>query len=533
MLLEFNAMATKVKNLPLVLLILDGWGIAPASRGNAFTGSKIPIYNQLIRNYKTFSLAAAGEAVGLPWGEPGNSEVGHLNLGAGKIVYQPVLKINKAIEDKTFLKNEQLLGAIEHCKKNNSSLHLMGLLSDGGVHSHQDHLYALLEMAAKYGLRRVYVHVFLDGRDTAFNSGLYYVKQLEKVMKQLGVGRIATVAGRFFAMDRDNNWDRAEKVYRAMVNGEAEKTYESAVEAVNDSYANKIYDEEFKPCLIKVDSNAGTSRVQTGDSLIFYNYRPDRARQLSKAFALPTFDKFNRPDIGNTYFVTLVEYDPDLPVKVAFIKDLVETPVGKVWSDAGLSQLHVAETEKYAHVTYFFNGGKNTTFKGETDKIVPSAGVASYADKPEMSVGEIKKQTLEALKKNEYDCYVINFANADMVGHTGDIRATQIGLECVDKAVKELATQTLKMGGVMVVTADHGNAEEMVNWENGEIIKEHSRNPVPCLLIGEDFRLREARAEIFLIDSIKITGILSDVTPTLLAILGLEIPSAMTSRPLI
>ena len=526
-------MNQNIKNLPIVLLILDGWGIAPSSRGNAFTGSKIPIYNQLVRNYKCFSVAASGEAVGLPWGEPGNSEVGHLNLGAGKIVYQPVLLINKSIEDKTFFNNEELMAAIQNCKQKNSTLHLMGLLSEGGVHSHQDHLYALLELAARNGLKKVYVHVFLDGRDSAFDSGAHYVSQLEKIMNQLGVGKIATICGRFWAMDRDNNWDRVGKAYEAMALGKSDKVYPNAALAIKESYANKVYDEEFAPCVIGQQGDENSARIQSGDSLIFYNYRPDRARQLTKAFSLPSFDKFKRPRLDNIHFVTLVEYDPDLPVKVAFKKEIIKTPIGKVWSDSGLSQFHVAETEKYAHVTYFFNGGEDVVFKGEDNKIVDSAGVASYADKPEMSVNEIKKVVLEDMQKNGHHCYVVNFANADMVGHTGNIRATRFGVETVDKAIKDLAKQVLKMNGVLVITADHGNAEEMVNWENGEIIKEHSRNPVPALIIGEQFRLQSPKPETFSLDSLDVVGVLSDVTSTLLAINGLDQPETMTSRSLI
>lgn len=523
-------MATQFKNLPLVLLILDGWGIAPASRGNSFTGAETPFYNDLVRNYKTFSLAASGEAVGLPWGEPGNSEVGHLNLGAGKIVYQPVLKINKSIEDQTFFSNEVLLGAVKHCQKNNSSLHIMGIVSDGGVHGHIDHLYSLLELASRNNLSRVYVHAFLDGRDVAFTSGLDYIAALEKVLASLGAGKIASVSGRFYAMDRDNHWERTEKVYQAML-GHAEQTFGSASQAVTESYSRKIYDEEFAPCLIK--SGQESYAVSSGDALIFFNYRPDRARQITKAFASENFDKFEREKLADLYFATLTEYDPELAVKVAFSADLIPAPIAKVWSDSGLKQLHLAETEKYAHVTYFFNGGKDIVFPGQENQIIPSAGVPSYADKPEMSVFEIKDKTIEILKKSIFDCFVVNFANADMVGHTGNINATRQALQAVDKAIKDLAGEITKMGGVLVVTADHGNAEEKVDWETGDIVKEHSRNPVPCILAGEPFRISTPRPDGFGLDQLPVTGVLSDVTPTLLNINGLPIPASMTSRSLI
>lgn len=523
-------MATQFKNLPLILLILDGWGIAPPSRGNAFTGADTPFYNDLLRNYQTFAVAASGEAVGLPWGEPGNSEVGHLNLGAGKIVYQPVLKINRSIENKSFFENETLLGAVKHCQKNNSSLHLMGILSDGGVHGHIDHLYALLELAARNNLTKVFVHGFLDGRDTPFASGLDYVSQLEKVFASLGAGKLVSLSGRFWGMDRDNHWERTEKAYRTIL-GQSEQIFVSAREAVAASYGRKVFDEEFAPCLIKSDNE--TQKISSGDAVIFFNYRPDRARQLTRALGDANFDKFPRKEIADLYFATLTEYDPQLPVKVAFRQDLVENPIAKAWSDAGLKQLHLAETEKYAHVTYFFNGGQDIVFPGQENQIIPSAGVPSYADKPEMSVFEIKDKAIEMLKKSIFDCFVVNFANADMVGHTGNIAATRQALADVDKAIKELAGLAAKLNGVLVITADHGNAEEKVDWETGGIVKEHSRNPVPCTLVGSQFRLGEPRPDNFYLDQLSVAGVLSDVTPTLLSICGLTIPGSMTSRSLI
>jgi len=526
-------MSPETKNLPLVLLILDGWGIASPSRGNAFTAGTAPFFSQLTREYQTFSLAAAGEAVGLPWGEAGNSEVGHLNLGAGRIVYQEVLKINKSIENGSFFDNEVLNAAIANCKQHNSSLHLLGLVSEGGVHSHQDHLYALLELAAKSSLRRVYVHVFLDGRDSPFSSGLGYVQALERVMQRLGVGRIATISGRFYAMDRDNHWDRIESVYRAMVRGEAQE-FESAEAAVRASYDQKVFDEEFAPCVIKSKDNENPGRVQPGDSAVFFNYRPDRARQLAKAFVLPTLPKFNRgPALTNLYFATLTEYEPDLPLKVAFVKEMVDYPLARVWSEAGLTQLHIAETEKYAHVTYFFNGGKDITFPGQENVIVPSLGVASYADKPEMSVNEITDKVVAAIEKNSHHCFVVNFANADMVGHTGNLKATQVALGYVDQCLKKVAAAVIKRGGVLVITADHGNAEEKVNWESGRIMKEHTASPVPCVLAGEPFKLLPARGDNFELHRLSVSGVLSDVAPTVLAIIGLERPGAMTSHSLI
>ena len=526
-------MTNQIKNLPLVLLILDGWGIAPPSRGNAFSAGTTPFFNQLTRQYQTFSLAASGEAVGLPWGEAGNSEVGHLNLGAGRIVYQEVLKINKAIENGTFFDNQALTAAIGNCKQHNSSLHLLGLLSEGGVHSHQDHLYALLELAARSALRRGYVHVFLDGRDAPFNSGLGYVQSLERGMKRLGVGKIATISGRFYALDRDNHWDRIESVYRAMVRGEA-KEYDSAEAAVTASYSQNIFDEEFIPGVIKSGETNGASRVQPGDSAIFFNYRPDRARQLTKAFVLPTLPKFNRgPALTNLYFATLTEYEPDLPLKVAFVKETVDYPLARVWSEAGLTQLHLAETEKYAHVTYFFNGGKDITFQGQENVIVPSLGVATYADRPEMSVQEITEKVVAALERNTHNCLVVNFANADMVGHTGNLKATQLALGYVDQCLKRVVASVAKRNGTLIITADHGNAEAKVNWESGRIIKEHTANPVPCILAGESFKLIPPRDDDFELHRLPVSGVLSDVGATALSIIGLPRPKAMTAHSLI
>jgi len=521
------------KSLPLVLLILDGFGIAPPSRGNAISQTKMPNFNSLIQKYQTYALAAAGEAVGLPWGEPGNSEVGHLNLGAGRIVYQEVLRINKSIEQKTFFDNDVLSGAIKHCKKHNSSIHLMGLLSDGGVHSHQDHLYALLELMSRAGLKRVYIHAFLDGRDTTFDSGLSYIKQLEKTTKRINVGSIATVSGRYYAMDRDNHWDRIEKTYHAMVKAESDQTFTSAAEAIKESYARKVYDEEFVPVVIRQEKNGGSGRIQPGDSVIFFNYRPDRAREMTKAFVLPTFTKFDRTALSDLYFVTLTEYEPDLPVHVAYTKEIIEHPVSLLISQAGLSQLHIAETEKYAHVTYFFNGGKDSVFPGQENKIIPSAGVASYADKPEMSAREIVKEVLANIKMQKYHVYVINLANPDMVGHTGNLRATQKALGFVDAAVGDISKAVRAEGGVLLITADHGNAEEMVNWENGHIMKEHSANPVPLVIAGERYVLKKSRESDFTLDQLPVGGVLSDVGPTLLSILNIAPHESMTSRALV
>jgi len=527
-------MSASANNLPLAFVILDGFGIAEPSRGNAITEARLPFYGSLLRQYPVFSLAASGEAVGLPWGEPGNSEVGHLNLGAGRIVYQDVLRINQAIEDGSFFENTELGGAIAHCKKHNASLHILGILSDGGIHGRADHLYASLELAARAKLSRVFLHLILDGRDTPYNSAANYLKQLEKVCKRLAVGTIATVSGRFYAMDRDNHWDRIEQVYRAMVRSESAETFPDALAALEASYGRSVYDEEFVPVVIAPQAGGnGASRVQPGDSVIFTNYRPDRARELTIAFVLPGFNKFPRTLLSDLYFVTMSTYGADLPVRAAFKKEFVEYPLALALSEAGLSQLHIAETEKYAHVTYFFNGGQDTSYSGQENVIVPSAGVASYADKPEMSTPEITKKILESLQTRAHDVIIANFANADMVGHTGNLVATIQGLRTIDESLAAIGRAMAARGGVLIITADHGNAEEMVNWENGHIIKEHSINPVPCIIVGEAFKRKEPLEHDLALHQLKVGGVLSDVAPTILTILGLPIKAGMASRSLV
>ncbi|OIO48687.1 MAG: 2,3-bisphosphoglycerate-independent phosphoglycerate mutase [Parcubacteria group bacterium CG_4_9_14_0_2_um_filter_41_8] len=524
---------SNIQNIPLALIVLDGFGIAPKSRGNAISEAKMPFFNSLIRNFQTFSIAAGGEAVGLPWGEPGNSEVGHQNLGAGKIVYQDVLRINKSIEDKSFFENQELLGLIAHCKKHNSSMHILGILSDGGVHGHVEHIYAALELAGRNNLKQVYIHIILDGRDTAFDSGLEYVKQLEKVIKRVKIGEIASISGRFFAMDRDNKWDRVEKAYKAIVKSESENVFKSPKEAIQASYENKIYDEEFVPAVIRKTDAKDIVRVQPGDGVFFTNYRPDRAKEITSAFVSKDFKGFSRSLLGNLYFVGMTEYSPNLKAHVAFRKDAIEFPLARVLSEAGLAQLHIAETEKYAHVTYFFNGGKDIVFKGEKNMIIPSAGVAQYDEKPQMSANEITKKVMESLKAGAFHFYIVNYANADMVGHTGNLRATVQSLGIIDDCLKQVVSYIAKLGGMSVITADHGNAEDMVNWENGHIIKEHSASSVPCVLVGQEFKLSNPKTKDFFLDSLKVTGVLSDVAPTIIKILGLQKPLEMTSRSLI
>lgn len=520
---------------PVVLIILDGWGIAPSSRSNAVTLAKTPAINELIKSYPAMTLQASGEAVGLSWGEIGNSEVGHLNLGSGKLIYQSLPRINREIATGNFFKNEKFLAAVKHAKKNKSALHLMGLLSSGGVHASIDHLFALLELCAKEKMDKVFIHVFLDGRDMPYNSGLGMVQKLEQQIKTNGIGRIASVAGRFYAMDRDNHWERLVLAYNAIVAGTGENQAADPEAAIQASYDKKVYDEEFIPTVI-TKNNKPITTIKNGDAVIFFNFRADRARQLTKAFVLPGFEKFKRDYLTDLYFVTMTEYESDLPVEVAFPPEKVEYPLARVLADAGLKQLHLAETEKYAHVTFFFNGGIEDQYGGEERILVPSPRVKSYADKPEMSAKEVVKKTVEAIVSDKYDFIVINFANGDMVGHTGDLKATIKACEVIDSCVKQITEAVLAKNGVALITADHGNVEELINLQSGLIDKEHSTYPVPFIIVGKEWEGKNAGlpdspgADLSLLQP---SGILSDVAPTILKIMNLEKPAEMTGQSLI
>ncbi|MFW0837686.1 MAG: 2,3-bisphosphoglycerate-independent phosphoglycerate mutase [Candidatus Komeilibacteria bacterium] len=521
---------------PVVLLILDGWGVAPASKANAVTLADTKNLDSYILQYPTVTLQAAGEAVGLSWGEMGNSEVGHLSLGSGKIIYQSLPRITRAISDHSFFTNEGFINATKHVKENNSALHLMGLLSDGSVHSYNEHLYALVEMAKEQEVSNVFIHIFLDGRDTAYNAGIKFVKKLEDKLKQIGLGRIATVSGRYYAMDRDNHWERIAKTYWAMTEGESDKQYNNATDAIQASYDAGVYDEEFVPVVIS-DNNKPVAIVGEKDAIIFFNYRSDRARQLTKAFVLPSFDKFDkpRPYLKDLYFVTMTEYEKDLPVKIAFPPIQVEASLAKVISQAGLSQLHIAETEKYAHVTFFFNGGREEKFANEDRILIPSPRIPAYNAQPEMSAGQVTNKIVEAVKQNKYDFIVANFANPDMVAHTGDIKATIIALQFIDQSVGRIVEAVLERNGVILITADHGNAEELFKLQTGEIDKEHSTNPVPLYIIANELKDKTIIPGVNPQNLCQQTpvGILSDVAPTILHIMGLKKPATMTGTSLI
>ncbi|OGH73384.1 MAG: phosphoglycerate mutase (2,3-diphosphoglycerate-independent) [Candidatus Magasanikbacteria bacterium RIFCSPHIGHO2_02_FULL_51_14] len=520
---------------PVVLAILDGWGIAPDHKGNAIARANTPNMDRFIREYPAMTLYASGNEVGLSFGEMGNSEVGHLNIGAGRVYYQTLPRITKDIANGSFFENPAFTQAAEHVKKNNSSLHLIGLVSPGNVHASQEHCYALLAFAKKKKIKHVYVHAILDGRDAKEDSGIDFVRQLEAKIKELKVGEIASLSGRYYAMDRDNRWDRVEKAYRAMAEGRADAYDKNPIDAIKASYEKQVFDEEFVPVVIGKEGHP-TATVAENDAVIFFNFRPDRARELTQAFVLPGFTKFERGYLKNLFFVTMTEYEKEIPVTVAYPPEIVHNCLAEVVSSAGLAQLHIAETEKYAHITFFLNGTVEDPFKGEERTIIPSPRVATYDKVPEMSANEITKEVLKAIKDETYDAIFINYANADMVGHTGDMAATANGCEAVDKGLGKIADHVLAKGGVLLITADHGNAEEVLNIQTGERDKEHSTNPVPLLIIGNAYKGQAGPggdAPEGDLSLLKPVGMLSDVAPTMLAILGIEKPEEMTGRALL
>ncbi len=520
---------------PVVLMILDGFGIAPPTEGNAIASAFMPHLKTYIERYPAMTVLSSGEAVGLSWGEMGNSEVGHMTIGAGRIFFQNFPRINRAIETGEFHTNKMFLDAMAHCVKTGGSLHLLGLVSPGNVHASDLHCKELLEACHRQKFSRVFVHAFLDGRDTIFNKGILFITELESKMKELGTGKIATLAGRYYAMDRDNRWDRIEKAYNAMVNGTADATSESATAAIEASYANKVYDEQFVPTVI-TEHGKPIATIAAGDAAIFFNFRPDRARELTKAFVLPSFDKFPRTEVKDLFFATMTEYEKDLPVSVAFPPLGIENCLAKAISDAGYRQLHIAETEKYAHVTFFLNGMIEAEFPGEDRVIIPSPRVSTYDKAPEMSAMSIAERVVQEIVKGSYDFIALNFANPDMVAHTGDVDATKKANETVDAAMGKIVDAALAVGGVCLVTADHGNAEEVKNLVTGEIDKEHSTNPVPFLIIGKPFEGMKAPlgdaigGELWMTQSV---GMLADVAPTVLTLMEIPQPAEMTGRALV
>ncbi|MDO8625948.1 MAG: 2,3-bisphosphoglycerate-independent phosphoglycerate mutase [Candidatus Magasanikbacteria bacterium] len=521
---------------PVTLIISDGWGVAPDSEGNAITRAKLPNFNYYKNNYPAMTIHASGNEVGLLFGEIGNSEVGHLNIGAGRVYYQSCPRLNQAIQDNSFFENKAFLNAIEHVKKNDSQLHLIGMLSNGNVHSSNEHIFALLDLCRRQGLgKQVFVHVILDGRDGSYNAGQGFVAALEAKMAEFKVGSIASISGRFYALDRDNRWERVEAAFRAMAEGKAATTATEPSAAIAAAYALKNYDEEFVPTVI-IKNGQPVATVAEGDSAIFFNFRPDRARELTKAFVLPGFNKFPRAYIKDLYFVTMMEYEKDLPALVAFESIVVKNSLAEVVSAAGLKQFHAAETEKYAHVTFFLNGTVESAWPGEDRVLIPSPHVASYAEAPEMSAREVAKAATKAIDSGVYNLVVINFANADMVSHTGDLAATIKACEAVDQCLRDVIDHTLAQGGAAVITADHGNAEEIINLQTGEIDKEHSTNAVPFIIVSKEFQGMAGpngdapEGDLSLLPP---AGVLADVAPTVLALMGCNKPSEMTGTPLI
>ncbi|MDW7675947.1 MAG: 2,3-bisphosphoglycerate-independent phosphoglycerate mutase [Bacillota bacterium] len=507
---------------PVMLLILDGFGLTIDNPGNAIGKANKPYYDKLWEDYPTTILDASGERVGLPKGQMGNSEVGHLNLGAGRVVYQELTRISKSIETGTFGANEELTKLIKRVEAEQTALHLMGLLSDGGVHSHLDHLYALLELAKRNGMREVYIHAFLDGRDVAPDSGLDYIRAVEERCEEIGVGKIATVTGRYWAMDRDNRWERIAKAYQALVLGEGEKATFARV-AVEQSYDKRVLDEFVEPTVIVDKDGAPTTTIAAGDGLIFFNFRADRARQITRAFVDEDFVGFERPKgFLPIHFCCLTQYDATINAPVAFSPQNLDNTLGEVLSKAGYKQLRIAETEKYAHVTFFFNGGVEEPNLNEERILIPSPKVATYNLKPEMSAFEVAERAVAEIDQDIYDVIILNFANPDMVGHTGDLEAAVKAVEKVDKCLQQVVDKVLTKGGTVLLTSDHGNAEEMLD-DNKKPYTAHTKNLVPFILISD--RLKDVKLE---------TGkSLEDVAPTMLELLGVHKPKEMTGTSII
>ena len=504
---------------PIALVIMDGYGCSDIIQGNAVSSAKVPNLEKIMKSYPNTLIKASGLDVGLPEGQMGNSEVGHTNIGAGRIVYQDLTRITKSIKDGDFFKNDILLKAMNNAK--NKSLHIMGLLSDGGVHSHIDHLKALIKMAKENNLTNVYVHAFTDGRDTDPQSAINYVQEIEDYMKEAEVGKIATISGRYYSMDRDKRWERIQLSYDAMINGKG-NTSISAMDAVKKSYDEGKNDEFILPTVI-CHNEEPIGTIKENDSIIFFNFRPDRARQITRALVCDEFVGFERPCM-KTLFVCMTEYDITIPnVEIAYCPQSLKNTLGEYLANNNKTQLRTAETEKYAHVTFFFNGGKEEPNKGEDRILIPSPKVATYDLQPEMSAYELTDKLLEKIDEDKYDFIVANYANPDMVGHTGVFDAAVKAVETVDNCVGKVVEKILSKGGNIIITSDHGNAEEMEDIETNRVITAHSINPVPFIVVGEDIRNIKLKDD----------GKLCDIAPTILDLMGLEKPEDMTGHSLI
>ena len=501
---------------PTLLAILDGFGLTNHVEGNAVAAANTPNIDKYVEMYPHTKIGASGMAVGLPDGQMGNSEVGHLNIGAGRIVYQSLTKITKSINDGDFFTNPALVKAVNNVKNNGGALHLMGLLSPGGVHSHIDHLKGLIDLAKKNDIKEVYVHGFLDGRDVAPASALEYIAEIENYMNEVGVGKIATLSGRYYAMDRDNRWERVELAYNAMVLGEGEKA-SSAVEAMENSYHDNKSDEFVLPVVVNENG-----KIKNGDSVVFFNFRPDRAREITRAINDKEFSGFKRETL-DLVFVTMTQYDKTLEgVEVAYRPQAITNTLGEYVASKGLNQLRIAETEKYAHVTFFFNGGVEKENDGEDRALIASPKVATYDLKPEMSAPEVTEELINRLDSGKYDMVILNFANPDMVGHTGVFEAAKKAIEAVDECLGKVVDKVLELDGTVFITADHGNAETMIDYSNGAPFTAHTTDPVPFVWVSNEAEGKGLK-----------DGKLADIAPTMLEVMGLEAPAEMTGESLI
>ncbi len=511
-----------MKDKQYMLMVLDGVGINEDERGNAFKAANTPNIDKLLAKYPNASLKTSGLSVGLPDGQMGNSEVGHMSIGAGRVIYQDLTLISEKIRTGEFFKNKVLLDAVNHVKEKNSKLHIFGLLSDGGVHSHIEHFYALLELAKREGIDSVYIHAFMDGRDTPPTSGVEYMRALENKCKELEVGKVASICGRYYVMDRDKRWDRVELAYNALTTGEG-KHFRSAERAIENSYECQEFDEFIKPVVIVDEEDEPLALVESGDAVIFANFRPDRAREISHAFKDTNFTGFTRKagKLSNLMYVGMTEYEETLDtVKVAFRKEEIKETLGEFLAKRGYTQLRIAETEKYAHVTFFFNGGEEKEFNGESRILVPSPKVATYDLKPEMSAYEVTDKLIEEIDGKKHDVIIINFANGDMVGHTGDFDAAVKAVEAVDECVGKVIDKLVSVGGEAIIIADHGNCEQMVDLVTGEVVTSHTTFDVPIIVVSDRYTKVEC-------------GTLTDVSPTLIDMMGLAKPKEMTGRSLV
>ncbi|MGV2621567.1 UNVERIFIED_CONTAM: 2,3-bisphosphoglycerate-independent phosphoglycerate mutase [Halobacillus marinus] len=502
------------------LIILDGFAIREEEKGNAVKQANTPNFDRYWNNYPHSQLTASGEAVGLPEGQMGNSEVGHLNIGAGRVVYQSLTRINLSIREGDFFENEVLLNAVRHAKENGKALHIFGLLSDGGIHSHIDHMIATLKLAKQEGLEKVFIHAFLDGRDVGQQSAKTYIKQAQEAMEEIGIGQIATLSGRYFAMDRDNRWERVKKAYDAIAYGEGSK-YQDPIKAMDDSYAENVYDEFVEPVVLTDENGQPLGTVEDEESVVFFNFRPDRAIQLSKAFANDDFSDYDRGEEApkNLHFVGMTQYSDQVNSKVAFPPNNLKNTVGEVLASNDMKQLRIAETEKYPHVTFFMSGGREQEFEGEERILIDSPKVATYDLKPEMSAYEVTDALLGELDADKHNAIILNFANPDMVGHSGMLEPTVKAIEAVDECLGKIVDKILEKGGHAIITADHGNSDEVTTLD-GDAMTAHTTNPVPVIVTKEGVELREG-------------GILGDLSPTLLELLDVEQPEEMTGKSLI